>query len=48
MTYTGYDGINAQGALAISTDLKNFKKQGIIVPPITYIEFVYLLESAEG
>jgi len=47
LTYTAYDGINAQGALAISKDLKNFEKLGIIVPPVTYVEFVYLLESAE-
>jgi predicted GH43/DUF377 family glycosyl hydrolase len=46
MTYTGYDGINARGALALSTDLKHFNKQGIIVPPITYAEFVFLAESA--
>jgi predicted GH43/DUF377 family glycosyl hydrolase len=46
MTYTGYDGINARGALATSKDLRHFKKQGIIVPPITYAEFVYLAESA--
>ncbi len=47
LTYTAYDGVNAQGALAVSTDLKNFEKRGIIVPPVTYIEFLYLLESAE-
>ncbi|MFH2144173.1 MAG: pesticidal protein Cry7Aa [Bacteroidota bacterium] len=46
MTYTGYDGINARGALATSKDLKNFKKHGMIVPPITYAEFVFLVESA--
>jgi len=46
MTYTGYDGIIARGALATSKDLKHFKKQGLIVPPITYAEFVYLVESA--
>jgi len=46
LTYTGYDGINARGALAISTDLKKFKNRGIIVPPITYSEFVSLVESA--
>ncbi len=45
MTYTGYDGINARGALATSKDLMHFKKQGIIVPPITYSEFVFLAES---
>lgn len=46
MTYTGYDGTNARGALATSKDLRNFKKQGIIVPPVTYAEFVFLAESS--
>ena len=46
MTYTGYDGTNARGALATSKDLKHFKKHGVIVPPITYSEFVFLAESA--
>ena len=46
LTYTGYDGINARGALATSKNLWHFKKQGVIVPPITYAEFVFLAESA--
>jgi beta-1,2-mannobiose phosphorylase / 1,2-beta-oligomannan phosphorylase len=46
MTYTGYDGTNARGALATSKDLMHFKKQGLIVPPITYAKFVFLVESA--
>jgi len=46
MTYTGYDGTNARGALATSNDLKHFTKQGIIVPPISYADFVYLAKSA--
>jgi beta-1,2-mannobiose phosphorylase / 1,2-beta-oligomannan phosphorylase len=46
LTYTGYDGINARGALAISKDLINFKKLGIIVPAITCSEFVSISESA--
>lgn len=46
LTYTGYDGINARGALATSKELKHFKKQGLLVPPMTYAEFVYLVESA--
>ena len=46
MTYTAYDGTNARGALATSKDLRHFKKKGIIVPPITYAEFVFLAESA--
>jgi predicted GH43/DUF377 family glycosyl hydrolase len=45
MTYTGYDGTNARGALATSNDLQHFEKRGIIVPPITYAEFVFLAES---
>ncbi|HBS85995.1 MAG: pesticidal protein Cry7Aa [Bacteroidetes bacterium GWF2_38_335] len=47
LTYTGYDGTNARGALAVSKDLKTFTKIGSIVPPITYAEFVYLAESAK-
>jgi predicted GH43/DUF377 family glycosyl hydrolase len=46
LTYTGYDGTNARGALATSKGLQGFKKQGIIVPPITYAEFVSMAESA--
>lgn len=46
LTYTAYDGTNARGAYATSTDLINFEKHGIIVPPITYAEFVFLVESA--
>jgi len=46
LTYTGYDGTNARGALATSKDLMHFNKQGIIVPHITYAEFVSLVESA--
>jgi predicted GH43/DUF377 family glycosyl hydrolase len=45
LTYTGYDGINALGALAVSTDLQHFEKRGIIVPQITYKEFIRLAES---
>jgi beta-1,2-mannobiose phosphorylase / 1,2-beta-oligomannan phosphorylase len=45
LTYTGYDGINARGALATSKNLRHFKKHGIIVPPITYAQFVYMAES---
>jgi beta-1,2-mannobiose phosphorylase / 1,2-beta-oligomannan phosphorylase len=46
LTYTGYDGTNARGALATSKDLRQFEKRGTIVPPITYAEFVFLAESA--
>ena len=46
MTYTAYDGTSARGALATSKDLKHFKKLGMIVPPISYAEFVFLAETA--
>jgi predicted GH43/DUF377 family glycosyl hydrolase len=45
MSYTAYNGINALGALATSTDLVNWKKCGIIVPQITYDEFKHFTES---
>jgi predicted GH43/DUF377 family glycosyl hydrolase len=44
LTYTAYDGVNAMGALAVSKDLKNFEKKGIITPSITYQEYKYHLE----
>ena len=45
LTYTAYDGVNAHGALAVSGDLQNFNKVGIIVPRITYEEFSHLAEA---
>lgn len=35
LTYTGYDGATALGCLALSHDLKQFHKKGVIVPKIT-------------
>jgi predicted GH43/DUF377 family glycosyl hydrolase len=45
LSYTAYDGINALSAYATSTDLKHWKKHGIIVPKITYEEFKHFSES---
>ena len=42
LTYAAYDGLNALGALATSTDLKHWDKHGLIVPHITYDEFKHL------
>jgi predicted GH43/DUF377 family glycosyl hydrolase len=42
LTYTVYDGINALGALAVSSDLIHWEKKGIIVPQITYKDFLHL------
>lgn len=39
LTYTAYDGVNALGALATSTDLLHWEKRGLIVPKIAYGEF---------
>lgn len=47
LSYTAFDGKNALGALAISTDLVHWQKLGIIVPQITYEEFKHFTE-AEG
>lgn len=45
LSYTAYDGVNALGCLATSTDLVRFKKRGILVPQITYEEFSKLSET---
>ncbi len=43
MTYTAYNGINAIGALALSSDLEHFTKKGIITSGFTYSQFKDLL-----
>ncbi len=45
LSYTAFNGINALGSLATSTDLKHWQKKGIIVPKITYEEFKHFTES---
>ncbi len=47
LTYTAYDGVNALGALATSTDLIHFEKQGVVVPKISYQNFARLLVLKE-
>lgn len=44
LTFTAYDGVNAMGALATSTDLVNFERHGIIVPKITHNKFLSIIE----
>jgi len=39
LTYIAFDGVNALGALATSTDLVHFERQGIIVPKIDFKDF---------
>ncbi|MBD3244454.1 MAG: pesticidal protein Cry7Aa, partial [Candidatus Moranbacteria bacterium] len=38
MCYTAYDGKNARVAYAVSKDLQNFEKRGLLSPSITYDE----------
>lgn len=45
LTYTAYDGVNALGALATSTDLIHWERHGIVVPQITYEDFKHIAES---
>jgi predicted GH43/DUF377 family glycosyl hydrolase len=45
LTYTAYDGVNALGALATSTDLKTFSKQGLLSPMLSYTEFRRFAET---
>ena len=45
LTYTAFDGTNALGALAVSKDLINWEKRGLIVPQYSYQEFKLLAES---
>jgi predicted GH43/DUF377 family glycosyl hydrolase len=40
LTFTAYDGVNALGSLATSTDLVNFERKGIMVPQITHQAFL--------
>lgn len=43
LTYTAYDGSFALGALATSEDLITFKKQGVVVPRLTYSQLYALI-----
>jgi len=45
LSYTAYDGVNALGALAVSTDLIEFERKGILVPQMTYKMFNHLVGS---
>ena len=42
LSYTAYDGLNALGCLAVSKDLQHFEKKGVVVPQVTYPEFIRL------
>ncbi|QES90915.1 pesticidal protein Cry7Aa [Rhizosphaericola mali] len=44
---TAFDGVNAMGALATSTDLSHFDKKGVIVPQIGFREFCRLTDFSD-
>ena len=46
LSYCGYDGQNAFGCVAVSDDMKTFKKHGIIVPQFTGDELRSMLKGA--
>jgi predicted GH43/DUF377 family glycosyl hydrolase len=46
LSYTAYDGVNALGCVATSTDLKHFERQGLVVPKMSFDEFKRLAETA--
>jgi len=45
LSYTAYDGVNALGALAVSINLVEFERKGILVPQMTYRNFNHLVGS---
>ena len=45
LSFVAYDGVNALGALATSTDLVHFERRGIVVPQLSYDEFKPLVET---
>lgn len=48
LTYVAFNSKDALGALATSTDLKHFEKQGIIVPIIKYSAFSQIIKNISG
>jgi predicted GH43/DUF377 family glycosyl hydrolase len=46
LTYTAFDGVNAMGALATSTNLIDFKRHGLIVPVHPFADFKKLAECS--
>jgi len=48
LTYVAFNGKDALGALATSTDLQHFERHGIIVPQVTYAEFDELVKVNTG
>lgn len=47
LIYTAYDGVNAMGALATSTDMKHFEKKGIITPSVNYKQYECFVQCCD-
>ncbi|MEN9312787.1 MAG: hypothetical protein RIT42_893 [Bacteroidota bacterium] len=45
LSYTGFDGLNALGAVATSMDLEHWEKGGVVVPQIAIEEFRHLSQT---
>lgn len=45
ISYCAFDGVNALGAVVSSTDMKHWKKEGVIVAQIGFAEFKRLAET---
>lgn len=48
LSYTAFNGINALGALATSSNLLNWEKHGVIVPQITYDQFRHFVDNNDA
>lgn len=48
ISYAAFDGVNALGALVTSTDMKNWKKEGLVVAQLGFAEFRRLAETRDG
>ncbi|TBO43641.1 glycoside hydrolase family 130 protein [Pedobacter kyonggii] len=46
LSYTAFDGMNALGAVAVSSDLETFERYGVIVPKIVFPAFRMLAEQS--
>lgn len=47
LSYCAYDGVNAFGAVATSTDLQNFEKKGVVVPRVEGDQFREWLKCSD-
>ncbi|MDI1232783.1 MAG: pesticidal protein Cry7Aa [bacterium] len=46
LSYTAYDGLNALGSYATSSDLRHFERKGILAPQLSYETFTRLAQCS--